>query len=355
MAWRDSRRSRGRLLVFSTALTLGVAALVAIGSVGWNLQRAITDQARTLVGADLIVEARHPLDADAERVRRLARRDRRAQRNPARFDDAFPNTDGSRLTQIRALEGDYPFYGKIETAPPEAAAAVSAPARARCWRKASCLQYGATSATTRSASAARRSHSRRGHETARRGQRVCQHRPARAHRPRSRLPAALTARGSIVRYFTYLKLPAGGARAHAGGDAQRRIQEIRCSKPTPSRTGSGSWGGCSTDVNHFLNLVSFVALLLGRHRRGQRDPRAPQDKAAHGGRAAVPGGVVAANAGDLSDPGARAGSGRAAGRRGGGAGVAERRAAVSEGACCRWICASGSRGRRWAKGSASGF
>ena len=67
MAWRDSRRSRGRLLVFSTALTLGVAALVAIGSVGWNLQRAIHDQARTLVGADVIVEARAPMDAAAKR------------------------------------------------------------------------------------------------------------------------------------------------------------------------------------------------------------------------------------------------------------------------------------------------
>ena len=64
MAWRDSRRSRGRLFVFSTALTLGVAALVAIGSVGWNLQRAINDQARSLVGADLVIEGRHAPDDD---------------------------------------------------------------------------------------------------------------------------------------------------------------------------------------------------------------------------------------------------------------------------------------------------
>ncbi|OYX11260.1 MAG: ABC transporter permease, partial [Algoriphagus sp. 32-45-6] len=32
---------------------------------------------------------------------------------------AFPKTDASRLTQVRALEGDFPFYGKLETIPAE--------------------------------------------------------------------------------------------------------------------------------------------------------------------------------------------------------------------------------------------
>src|SRR5690606_37887590 len=30
---------------------------------------------------------------------------------------AFPSTGASRLTQVRALEGDFPFYGKLETIP----------------------------------------------------------------------------------------------------------------------------------------------------------------------------------------------------------------------------------------------
>ena len=113
MAWRDSRRSGGRLLVFSTALTLGVAALVAIGSVGWNLQRAIHDQARTLVGADLIVEARAPLDADTERfVGSLGGIDTRP-RNPARLHDPpFRKTEMARGSRRSARwKGDYPFYG----------------------------------------------------------------------------------------------------------------------------------------------------------------------------------------------------------------------------------------------------
>ena len=33
----------------------------------------------------------------------------------------FPSTDGTRLVQIRALEGNYPYYGEIETEPHRAA------------------------------------------------------------------------------------------------------------------------------------------------------------------------------------------------------------------------------------------
>ena len=32
MAWRDSRRNRGRLLLFVSSIILGIAALVAINS-----------------------------------------------------------------------------------------------------------------------------------------------------------------------------------------------------------------------------------------------------------------------------------------------------------------------------------
>ncbi len=37
MAWRDSRRSRSRLFLFISSIILGIAALVAIYSLGNNL------------------------------------------------------------------------------------------------------------------------------------------------------------------------------------------------------------------------------------------------------------------------------------------------------------------------------
>ena len=57
MAWRDSRSSRRRLLLFSISITLGIAALVAIGSFRHSLAQAIDDQARALIGADLVIES----------------------------------------------------------------------------------------------------------------------------------------------------------------------------------------------------------------------------------------------------------------------------------------------------------
>ena len=49
MAWRDTRASRRRLLLFSLAIVLGVAALVAIGSLRDNLRSANRDRGTTLV------------------------------------------------------------------------------------------------------------------------------------------------------------------------------------------------------------------------------------------------------------------------------------------------------------------
>ena len=54
MAWRDSRTSRSKLLFFSCSIVLGIAALTAIGSLASNLERAVEEQAKTLLGADLV-------------------------------------------------------------------------------------------------------------------------------------------------------------------------------------------------------------------------------------------------------------------------------------------------------------
>src|SRR5207249_6359066 len=55
MAWRDSRTRRGKLLLFACCIVLGVAALTAVGSLGSNLERAIDEQTKTLLGADLVL------------------------------------------------------------------------------------------------------------------------------------------------------------------------------------------------------------------------------------------------------------------------------------------------------------
>ena len=67
-AWRDSRRSRQRLLLFMSAIVLGIAALVAINSFGDNLARSIDEQAQELLGADLTVTASHRRHRKKQRI-----------------------------------------------------------------------------------------------------------------------------------------------------------------------------------------------------------------------------------------------------------------------------------------------
>ena len=61
MAWRDSRRNRGRLLLFISSIVIGIAALVAINSFGENLEKDIDKESNKLLGADLEVEGRYPI------------------------------------------------------------------------------------------------------------------------------------------------------------------------------------------------------------------------------------------------------------------------------------------------------
>lgn len=120
MAWRDSRGSRKRLLLFLSSMVLGVAALVAINSFGENLERAVDEQAKTLLGADLSLERDQPFSEATE-----ALIDSLGGEQARRISFAsmafFPASGGTRLATVRANAGAYPFYGEIETDPPSAA------------------------------------------------------------------------------------------------------------------------------------------------------------------------------------------------------------------------------------------
>ncbi len=259
MAWRDSRRSRGRLLVFSTALTLGVAALVAIGSVGWNLQRAIHEQARTLVGADLIVEARQTLDPAADRfIDTLGAAERAGETRLASMTQ-FPN-GGARLTQVRGMEGNYPFYGAIETSPASAAEQFRQ-GKGALLEESLLRQFGAKAGDNITIGGA--TFPILGSVTKLPGEANAFASIApRVLIPRAQLPPALTVRGSLVRYFAYLKLPPGvnvdKTVARHKGDFKR----WELTTDTVARR-ERQLGRVSADVNRFLNLVSFIALLLG--------------------------------------------------------------------------------------------
>lgn len=116
MAWRDSRGSRKRLLLFLSSMVLGVSALVAINSFGVNLRETIDAEARSLLGADLSLESSRPFTKEA---RALVDSLGGEQSERVSFTSMalFPDTGATRLVTVRAMQGDYPYYGEIETSP----------------------------------------------------------------------------------------------------------------------------------------------------------------------------------------------------------------------------------------------
>jgi putative ABC transport system permease protein len=52
MAWRDTRASKGRLLLFMASIILGIGAVVSIQLFSANLSANIKEQSKALMGAD---------------------------------------------------------------------------------------------------------------------------------------------------------------------------------------------------------------------------------------------------------------------------------------------------------------
>lgn len=119
MAWRDSRKNRSRLLLFMSSIVLGIAALVAINSFGDNMQRDINTEAKKLLGADLEVESREPFSSSILNFFDSLGAEQSKEISFASMV-LFPKNGGTRLIQVRALQGDYPYYGAIETSPAHA-------------------------------------------------------------------------------------------------------------------------------------------------------------------------------------------------------------------------------------------
>lgn len=116
MAWRDSRRNRNRLLLFVSSIILGIAALVAIFSLSNNLKQEIDNQAASLLGADLEISDNKPFSPTIQKlIDSLG--DRRSEERRFTSMVYFPKNGGSRLIEARALGGDFPYYGKLETTP----------------------------------------------------------------------------------------------------------------------------------------------------------------------------------------------------------------------------------------------
>ncbi|MEO0572931.1 MAG: FtsX-like permease family protein, partial [Bacteroidota bacterium] len=120
MAWRDSRTSAKRLLLFMASIILGIAAVVSIQSFSDNLKENIALQSKALMGADFLIDSNQPAnDKVLAIIDSLGGADAKAVSFPSMA--LFPKSGDAKLVGVKGVQGDYPFYGDLETNPPSAA------------------------------------------------------------------------------------------------------------------------------------------------------------------------------------------------------------------------------------------
>lgn len=120
MAWRDGKASARKLILFMASIVLGIAAVVSIQSFGENLKDNIALQSKAMMGADFKIDMDDP---PSEEVLEIIDSLGGAGAREISFASmaAFPGKSGTKLVQVRGIEGGFPFYGQLETDPPEAA------------------------------------------------------------------------------------------------------------------------------------------------------------------------------------------------------------------------------------------
>ncbi|MFI5311858.1 MAG: ABC transporter permease, partial [Gemmatimonadales bacterium] len=120
LAWRESRTARRRLLLYMSSISLGVAALVAIDSIAANVQGSVREQTRNLMGGDVSFSANQKFPEKSQKILdSLSAHGTPVARVVTFVSMALALRSGTtRLTQVRAADGQYPPFGDVTTEPP---------------------------------------------------------------------------------------------------------------------------------------------------------------------------------------------------------------------------------------------
>ena len=260
MALRDTRGSRSRLLVYSLSIVVGVAALVAIASFGRDVEQGIEQQTKTLLGADLVIGSRQPFPKAAEELFQELGGE---QSRETSFSTMiyFPAGGGSRLLQVRALSGGFPYYGEMETFPVEARSEFRR-GEGVLVEESVLAQFGATRGdkarfgewTTPITGALRKV-------------------PGETLAFATMMPRAyismeglaktgLLRSGGLVRYRVYFKFPPATDLKNVLKRVRPRLDALKLAHQT-AQDRKEDLGRSMANLQRFLSLSGFVALLLG--------------------------------------------------------------------------------------------
>lgn len=260
MAWRDSRASRWRLLLFTLCIVVGIAGLVAVGSLGRSLEAAVEAQAKTLLGADLSIGSRVRFTPEHERFL-ASLGGEQAREITFTTMIVFSQREGTRLAQVRGVEGGFPFYGRIESVPAEAADRFREEGGALV-EESLLLQFGAQvgdvvrigALETRVLGALQKVP---GESVA-----FATIAPRVYLRMQDLAATGLLREGSLARYRVLFRMPPEVDVPKLVDRHRERLDELRLAVATVADRKE-DLGQSMRNLYHFLNLVGFVALLLG--------------------------------------------------------------------------------------------
>jgi putative ABC transport system permease protein len=117
LAWRETRGAWRHFGYFLACVTLGVSALVGVGSFADSLERTVARSAKALMGGDVEIRSTQPPaeDPGALAAPGSARPEVTRVRELVAMAQAGP--DETQLVELKAVEPGYPLYGALVTDP----------------------------------------------------------------------------------------------------------------------------------------------------------------------------------------------------------------------------------------------
>lgn len=110
-----------RILFFSACIAAGVSFLVGVGTLRSAVDAAASARARELLAADVELASQRPLDARARAALERLKAEGHRVAETTSFTSMLGLPDGdSLLASVKAAPKEHPFYGRLETSPPDA-------------------------------------------------------------------------------------------------------------------------------------------------------------------------------------------------------------------------------------------
>jgi len=117
LAWREMRGAGRHFAYLVACITLGVGALVAVGSFAASLERTVGRSARALMGGDVEIRSAQPLSHEGSGIVAALTRPGTDTVTVTELVAMSAAGGKSQIVELKAVGHGYPLYGDLVTAP----------------------------------------------------------------------------------------------------------------------------------------------------------------------------------------------------------------------------------------------